>query len=64
MATYTVEVPDEEERGVRVSCDEHGTSEEFQPGYRTVAFFCERCGYEVEVDVRKADDWRDLGEMC
>jgi hypothetical protein len=29
-----------------------------------VAFFCDRCGYELEVDVRTADDWRDLGEMC
>ena len=64
MSSYTVEVPDGEELGVRVTCDDHGTTEEFHPARRTVAFFCDRCGYELEVDVRATDDWRDLGEMC
>ncbi|MFB6152372.1 MAG: hypothetical protein ABEJ40_11265 [Haloarculaceae archaeon] len=63
MATYTVEVPEGEERGVRVECDEHGESEEFQPGYRTVTFYCEDCGRDLEVTVHD-EDWRDLGEMC
>ncbi len=64
MSSYTVTVPDGEELGIRVVCDDHGTAEEFRPERRTVAFFCERCGYDIEVDVRAADDPRDLGEMC
>jgi transposase len=64
MSTYTVAVPEAKELGVRVTCDEHGTTEEFRPEQRTVAFFCDRCGYEIEVDVRAVDDWRDYGEMC
>ena len=64
MSSYTVTVPDGEEPGIRVACEEHGTAEEFRPERRTVAFFCERCGYEIEIDVWAADDWRDLGEMC
>ncbi len=46
---YTVTVPDGEERGRRIRCEEHGESEEFQPGYRTVAFHCSVCGYELEL---------------
>lgn len=64
MTDYTVEVPDGTERGIRIECDEHGESEEFQPGYRTVAFHCDGCGLEIQIDVRDLYDWRDLGEMC
>jgi uncharacterized protein (DUF983 family) len=64
MLAYTVELPEGEERGIRIACEEHGEAREFQPGYRTVAFHCERCGYELEVDLRRLDEWRDFGEMC
>ena len=64
MTAYTVEVPEAEELGIRVTCTEHDVTEEFRPDYRRVEFYCERCGHEVTVDVRAADDWRDLGEMC
>lgn len=61
---YTVTVPEGEERGLRVECEAHGESEEFQPGYRRVTFYCERCGRELALALHDADDWRDLGEMC
>jgi uncharacterized protein (DUF983 family) len=64
MTNYTVTVPEGEERGLRVECDEHGEAEEFQPGYRTVAFHCDQCGYEIEVSLHDLHDWRDLQEMC
>lgn len=64
MTGYTVTVPEGDERGVRVECEAHGESEEFQPGYRRVAFYCEQCGRELELALHDADDWRDLGEMC
>lgn len=64
VANYTVTVPDGEERGIQVACDDHDEAEEFQPGYRTVAFHCSQCGYELEVTLHELDDWRDLGEMC
>lgn len=63
MSSYTIEIPEEEELGVRVTCDEHGDSAEFQPGYRTVSFYCEGCARELEVTLH-TEDWRDLGEMC
>ncbi|WP_049921601.1 hypothetical protein [Halopiger djelfimassiliensis] len=68
MSTYTIEVPDgrserERERGIRVVCDEHGEHQEFQPGYRSVAFYCDGCGFEVEIGLHD-DDWRDWGERC
>lgn len=64
MSQYTVEVPHGPERGIRVTCEDHGEQEEFQPGYRKVAFYCEGCGYEVGIDLQDAHDWRDMGEMC
>lgn len=64
MSGYRVEIPEGEERGIRVECEVHGEADEFQPGYRTVAFYCEGCGYEVELTVRDPYDWRDLGEIC
>jgi uncharacterized protein (DUF983 family) len=64
MADYTVTVPEGEEHGIRVRCEDHGEVEEFQPGYRTVAFYCAACGYEVELTLHDLRDWRDLGEMC
>ncbi|MDG5778383.1 hypothetical protein VB773_04015 [Haloarculaceae archaeon H-GB2-1] len=64
MSNYEVSVPTGDERGITVQCVEHGESTEFQPGYRRVRFHCDGCGVEVELDVRAADDWRDLGEMC
>lgn len=64
MSQYSLEVPDGQERGIRVTCDEHGESQEFQPGYRTVAFECGMCGYEIELTVHDLQDWRELSEMC
>ena len=64
MTEYTVEVPDDRERGIRVECTEHGEREEFQPGYSTVPFYSEGCGTEIAVSVSVADDWKDMGEMC
>lgn len=64
MTVYTVELPSGKERGTRVERNEHGEFEEFEPGYRIVAFYCETCGYEVEVDVHDTHDRRDYGEMC
>lgn len=64
MSQYTVEIPEQQERGIRVTCDEHGESEEFHPGHRKVAFCCDLCGYEVEVNLHDLREWRDLGEMC
>lgn len=63
MTSYTVEVPEGEELGVRVECDEHGEWAEFQPGYRAVSFYCEGCGRELEVGLHR-ENWKDLGEMC
>lgn len=64
MSQYTVEVPERRERGIRIECDEHGESKEFQPGYRTVAFHCDHCGYELELTLHDLHEWRDRGEMC
>lgn len=64
MTAYRVEVLEGEERGMRVGCEDHDEWEEFQPGYRSVAFYCEGCGFEVEVTLRDTYDWRDWGEMC
>lgn len=64
MPTYDVEIPEGPERGIRVTCEEHGESEEFQPGRRKVAFHCEQCGYELELSLHDLLDWRDLQEMC
>lgn len=64
MPGYTVETPEREERGIRVTCEAHGDSEEFPPGRRRVAFYCEGCGYELEVTVHDTHEWRDMGEMC
>lgn len=64
MTEYTVTVPEGQERGIRVECDDHGVAEEFQPGYRKVAFACPDCGYEVEIGLHDLHEWRDLGEMC
>lgn len=64
MFSYTVDVPQEDERGIRVTCEEHDESEEFQPGYSTVTFHCEHCGYEIEITAHDLHEWRDFGEMC
>lgn len=64
MTDYTVELPEGEEHGIRVRCDEHDESELFQPGYSKVAFACDSCGYELEIAVHDLLDWRDLGERC
>lgn len=64
MPRYTVEVPDGRERGIRVTCEDHGESEAFQPGYRKGTFYCELCGYELEIGLHDPHDWRDVGEMC
>lgn len=64
MTAYTITVPEGEERGIRVRCDEHGEAEEFQPGYRKVAFHCGECGYELELALHDLLEWRDMGEMC
>jgi uncharacterized protein (DUF983 family) len=64
MTTYTVERPDEGERGIRVVCPEHGEAEEFEPGRRQVAFYCSACGFELEVTLHDTHEWRDFGERC
>ena len=64
MSQYLIEAPEGPERGVRVTCREHDESVEFPPGHRKGAFYCELCGYELEVDLRDAHEWRDMGEMC
>lgn len=64
MSTYEVDPPAGPERGIRVSCAEHGAAEEYDPGQRRVAFFCPDCGVEVEVALHDPFDWRDLGERC
>lgn len=64
MRSYTVELPEGEEHGIRLRCETHDVVETFQPGIRRVAFACEDCGYELEVDVHDLLEWRDLGERC
>jgi uncharacterized protein (DUF983 family) len=64
MSTYTVDVPNGTERGIRIECDDHGEYEEFQPGYRRVTFHCEGCGREIELELTDLSEWRDLGELC
>jgi uncharacterized protein (DUF983 family) len=64
MPEYSITVPEGGERGIRVTCDVHGESTEFQPGYRRVAFHCEQCGHELEVALHDLLEWRDMGEMC
>lgn len=64
MTTYTIDVPEGPERGIRVTCAEHDEAEEFHAGYTTVTFCCEQCGYEVGIDLHDLLEWRDLGEMC
>ena len=49
---YTVETPDGPQWGLRVTYESHGHSDEFDPGYRTDAFYCPDCGYEIEVTSR------------
>lgn len=62
--SYQVEIPEGPERGIRVSCPDHGESEEYPPGRRHVAFFCPGCGFELEVSVHDTHDWRAWDERC
>lgn len=64
MPAYEVEVPEGPERGIRVACPQHGETEEFQPGYRTVAFHCPGCGFELEVSLHDLTDPRAWDERC
>lgn len=64
MASYRVVDPEGLDEGIRVVCEDHGESETFQPGFRTVAFHCARCGIEVSITLENTAEWRDLGEMC
>lgn len=64
LASFTVEVPDEPERGLRVGCENHDEWQEFQPGFRKVAFHCPGCSYEIEISVTDMLEWRDMQEMC
>lgn len=64
LTTFTVEVPDEEERGVRIGCQAHEEWEEFPPGRHRGTFYCGGCGFELEVALHDLLDWRDLGERC
>lgn len=64
LATFTVEVPDEEERGIRVGCPTHEEWTEFPPGRRRGTFYCEGCSFELTVDLHDLLDWRDWGEQC
>ena len=64
MPGYTVTLPEQAERGIRVTCTDHDHTEEFSPAQRTVAFHCPDCGYEIELTVHDLHEWRDLHEMC
>lgn len=64
MPSYRVETAAATGEGVTVSCETHGTTETFDPGYRRVTFYCGKCGYEVGIDLRDTDDWRELTERC
>lgn len=64
MSVYRVERREALDEGVKVECETHGTAETFKPGYRQVTFFCADCGYEIGVDLRDAEDWRELTERC
>lgn len=62
-SNFEIERPDGPERGLQITCPEHGEREEFQPGKTGGTFYCSGCGVEIEVQVR-APDWRDWGERC
>lgn len=64
MPSYSVTVHDGRERGIEVTCDDHGESEAFAPGYRKVTFHCEQSGYELGVELHDLHEWRDLAELC
>lgn len=64
MASYRVVDAGPPDAGIRITCEDHGESEQFKPGYRAVAFHCDECGIEVEVTLADTEDWRDLAEMC
>jgi len=61
--SYVVERLSGPERGIRVTCQTHDESEEFEPGENPVVFYCSTCGLEVEAAIH-TEDWRDLGERC
>ncbi|WP_135363027.1 hypothetical protein [Halosimplex halophilum] len=63
MPSYSVELPEGEEQGIRIECDEHGEWTELPADRRSGAFYCEGCGRELEVGLN-TEDWRDLAEMC
>jgi len=56
MAASRVEVPDGEERGFRVGCEDHNKWEEFHPGYRSVVFYCEGCDLEIGISLWNTHD--------
>ena len=64
VGPYRIEDLEGEERGLRVGCETHDEWAEFEPGRRSVAFFCPECSLEVEVSLHADLDWRDWGERC
>jgi hypothetical protein len=64
MAGFQIEMPDGPERGVRVGCPEHDEWTEFPVGIRSGSVACDRCGMELNVNLRNLHDWRDWGERC
>ncbi|WP_049927511.1 hypothetical protein [Halopiger goleimassiliensis] len=64
VGPYRIEDLEGEERGLRVGCEAHDEWEEFEPGRRSVAFYCPDCSLEVEVRLHDDLDWRDWGERC
>ena len=64
IGPYRIEVLDDPERGVRVGCERHDEWREFEPGRRSVAFFCGECNIDVELTLHDELDWRDWGERC
>jgi hypothetical protein len=64
MATYEVTVPEGVAADFEVRCREHGTSETFPRHLARLPFHCPDCGRELTVDVRDAEDWRELSERC
>jgi len=61
---YEIERPDGSERGVRVTCTDHGTTEEFHPAERRVTFHCPDCAMEVEVALHDLIGWQDRAGRC
>ncbi|WP_148680494.1 hypothetical protein [Halovivax ruber] len=64
VGPYRVEPLADPERGMRVGCERHDEWRVFDPGRRSVVFYCPDCSMEIEVTLHDDLDWRDWGERC